>query len=163
VMVSGFPEKAESGELTLMVGGAASVAARCEPYLTAIGARWFHAGPVGAGAVAKLANNLMWKFNMVGAFEGLAVARAGGVDPAVMASIALASSGQSEALRRWQEIGGRDKHSPAIWEGGITPGYDRIITEAVDIARAQGTDLPAASAIIDLTREPPPEAGWERP
>ena len=50
---------AEKGELVFMVGGEASTLKRVEPVLGAMGKRWFHLGPVGAGQTVKLAMNLL--------------------------------------------------------------------------------------------------------
>jgi 3-hydroxyisobutyrate dehydrogenase len=152
VMVSGFPEKAASGDLTLMIGGDEAVASRCGRYLDAIGTHRFHAGPIGAGAVAKIANNVMWKLAMVGAYEGLNVARAGGIDAATMADIALASSGRSEALRRWRDLGIHEDTPAGLWERGISLGGDRILAEALAIAGAEQIDLPVISAILGLAQ-----------
>jgi 3-hydroxyisobutyrate dehydrogenase-like beta-hydroxyacid dehydrogenase len=152
VAVSGFPEKATSGELTLMIGGDRNVIGGCGRYLDAIGSHQFHVGAVGAGVVAKLANNVMWKLAMVGIYEGLNVARAGGLDLASMADVAMASSGNSEALRRWRETGIAQDFPADRWEGGITVGEDRILSEALSIAQAGHIELPVISAVLDMTR-----------
>jgi 3-hydroxyisobutyrate dehydrogenase-like beta-hydroxyacid dehydrogenase len=55
--VSGSTALAESGGLTLMVGGAADDLERARPALEPLAKRIFHLGPVGAGAAMKLAVN----------------------------------------------------------------------------------------------------------
>jgi len=55
--VSGSTALAESGGLTLMVGGAAADLERARPALEPLAKRIFHLGPVGAGAAMKLAVN----------------------------------------------------------------------------------------------------------
>lgn len=55
--VSGSTALAESGGLTLMVGGSAEDLERARPALEPLAKRIFHLGPVGAGAAMKLAVN----------------------------------------------------------------------------------------------------------
>jgi 3-hydroxyisobutyrate dehydrogenase-like beta-hydroxyacid dehydrogenase len=55
--VSGSTALAESGGLTLMVGGTAGDLERARPALEPLAKRIFHLGPVGAGAAMKLAVN----------------------------------------------------------------------------------------------------------
>jgi 3-hydroxyisobutyrate dehydrogenase len=151
VTVSGFPHKAADATLTLMIGGAGELVERLDPYLSAIGNRRFHLGPVGAGNAAKLANNVMWKIAMIGTFEGLNVARANGVDVALMVEVALASSGTSGALEHWKSHGYRHDALPdGRWEGGATLGSDRIFETALAIARENGTDLPVVAAVLRM-------------
>ncbi len=52
-------DAAVAGNLTLMVGGAADVVARCRPVLDAMGTDFFHCGALGAGQTMKLINNLL--------------------------------------------------------------------------------------------------------
>jgi 3-hydroxyisobutyrate dehydrogenase-like beta-hydroxyacid dehydrogenase len=57
--VTGGTWGAEKGELVFMVGGEAATLARVEPVLGAMGKKWFHLGPHGAGQIIKLAMNLL--------------------------------------------------------------------------------------------------------
>jgi len=52
-------DAAVAGSLTLMVGGDASVIARCRPLLDCMGTDFFHCGELGAGQTMKLLNNLL--------------------------------------------------------------------------------------------------------
>ena len=52
-------DAAVAGTLTLMVGGDASVVARCRPVLDCMGTDFFHCGGLGAGQTMKLVNNLL--------------------------------------------------------------------------------------------------------
>jgi 3-hydroxyisobutyrate dehydrogenase-like beta-hydroxyacid dehydrogenase len=148
VTLSGFPDKAASAELTLMVGGDERVMARCEPYLRAVGSHTFHAGPVGSGATAKLANNVMFLVARLGIYEALHVARAHGIDEGRMVEIALASSGYSEALRRWRSGGAELAPSSHSFEG-IDRDEARHLADALAVARAGGLDLPLVAALLD--------------
>ena len=74
--VSGGPERALEGDLTVMVGGDAALVARARPLLDAVGSDVRHVGPPGAGAAVKLANQLMLFSALAGAYEALEFARA---------------------------------------------------------------------------------------
>ena len=89
--VSGSTATAESGQLTLMVGGDAATLERARPVLEALAKAIFHLGPVGSGAAMKLAVNTVI-FGLNGAVaEGLVLAEAAGV-PRELAYEVIASS-----------------------------------------------------------------------
>src|SRR4030088_2228298 len=77
--VTGLPDAAASGKLTLLVGAESADLERARPYLAPLSATIRHFGPVGAGTVYKLINNLMGAIQIAGLAEGLAVAEHGGV------------------------------------------------------------------------------------
>jgi 3-hydroxyisobutyrate dehydrogenase/2-hydroxy-3-oxopropionate reductase len=78
--VSGSTALAESGGLTLMVGGTTEDLERARPALDPLAKRIFHLGPVGSGAVMKLAvNTVIFALNEALA-EALLLAERGGID-----------------------------------------------------------------------------------
>jgi 3-hydroxyisobutyrate dehydrogenase len=78
--VTGLPEAAASGKLTLLVGGAAADIERAQPFLAPLSTTIRHFGPIGAGTVYKLINNLMGAIQIAGLAEGLAIAEQAGLD-----------------------------------------------------------------------------------
>ena len=81
--VSGSVGAAESGELTIMVGGDEAAVATALPVLQAMGRNVFHLGPVGSGAVMKLAvNGIVFALGQAIA-EALVVAERSGIDNAL--------------------------------------------------------------------------------
>jgi 3-hydroxyisobutyrate dehydrogenase/2-hydroxy-3-oxopropionate reductase len=81
--VSGSVTTAESGQLTLMVGGATEDLARARPALEALAKAIVHVGPLGSGAAMKLAvNTVIFGLNEALA-EGLVLAEAAGIDRSV--------------------------------------------------------------------------------
>ena len=77
--VSGSVGLAESGKLTLMVGGELADLERARPVLEAYGARLFHLGPLGTGAAMKLAvNTVIFGLNQA-LSEGLVLAERAGI------------------------------------------------------------------------------------
>jgi 3-hydroxyisobutyrate dehydrogenase-like beta-hydroxyacid dehydrogenase len=78
--VTGLPDAAASGKLTLLVGADAADLERARPFLTPLSATIRHFGAVGTGTVYKLINNLMGAIQIAGIAEGLAIAEQAGLD-----------------------------------------------------------------------------------
>jgi 3-hydroxyisobutyrate dehydrogenase/2-hydroxy-3-oxopropionate reductase len=90
--VSGSVGLAETGGLTLMVGGDAADLDRARPALESLAKMIFHLGPLGAGAVMKLAVNTVI-FGLNGALaEGLVLAEAAGIDRSLAYDVFAASA-----------------------------------------------------------------------
>lgn len=79
--ISGGPAGAEAGTLAIMVGGGEADFARAEPVLQVVGANVRHFGPVGAGSVVKLVNQLVSATTSAAIAEGYVMAVKNGVDP----------------------------------------------------------------------------------
>jgi 2-hydroxy-3-oxopropionate reductase len=82
--VSGGEPKAIDGTLAIMVGGDAAAYEQVLPVLRALGSSVTHAGPVGAGNVTKLANQIMVACNIAAMGEALVLATRAGLDPEVV-------------------------------------------------------------------------------
>ena len=82
--VSGGEPKAIDATLAIMVGGEASVYAQVLPLLQCLGSSVTHVGPVGAGNVTKLANQIMVACNIAAMGEALVLAARAGLDPDVV-------------------------------------------------------------------------------
>ena len=93
--VSGGTIGAESGTLTVMVGGDPALLEKVRPVLAAFGKRIVHCGPVGAGDAVKAVNNALLAQHIASLAEGLITLRRSGVDPAVALDVINASSGRS--------------------------------------------------------------------
>ncbi len=78
--VSGSVPAAESGELTIMVGGDPDDLARARPILDVLARKVLHVGPIGAGATVKLAVNALVHAMDVALSEALVLAERAGVD-----------------------------------------------------------------------------------
>jgi 3-hydroxyisobutyrate dehydrogenase len=78
--VSGGVEGARQGTLAVMVGGDPAVFERARPLLGAVGRTLTHFGPHGAGQTAKATNQIIVAGLIRAIGEGLAFARAGGLD-----------------------------------------------------------------------------------
>ena len=90
--VSGSVALAESGGLTIMVGGEAADLERARPVLDALARSIFHMGPLGSGAAMKLAvNAVIFGLNEALA-EGLVLAEAAGIDRRLAYDVLAASA-----------------------------------------------------------------------
>lgn len=151
--VLGSLAEAESGALTIFVGGPAALAQRWMPLLTVLGTPQ-HVGPLGAGAAAKLVANTTL-FGVLGVLgEALALARGLGLADAVAFEVLGATPLASQAQRR----------RPAIESGRYPPRFPlalahkdaRLIMEA---AATAGVDLRLARAAQSWL-EDAEHAGW---
>jgi 2-hydroxy-3-oxopropionate reductase len=82
--VSGGEPKAIDGTLAIMVGGKREAFDRAAPVLARMGSSVTHTGPVGAGNVTKLANQIMVACNIAAMGEALVLATKAGLDPQIV-------------------------------------------------------------------------------
>ena len=80
-MVSGSTPQAESAHLVFLVGGDGKAVERARPVLQALGSSIQHAGPVGSGAIAKLATNALMGVQLTALAELVGMVRRQGADP----------------------------------------------------------------------------------
>ncbi len=80
--VSGGPPASGAGSLTVMAGGVAADIARIAPLMAHLSARFTHMGPVGAGLVAKMINQLIVGCTHAVLAEALLMAESAGIDAA---------------------------------------------------------------------------------
>jgi 3-hydroxyisobutyrate dehydrogenase-like beta-hydroxyacid dehydrogenase len=92
---------AEEGQLVLFCGGDAAVVDRvreaCEPFTEAV----VHVGEIGAGQVAKTANNILLWACLRADVEALRLGRALGVEPAKLREALAIGSGANRPLAEW--------------------------------------------------------------
>lgn len=97
--VSGSVPAAESGTLSIMVGGPRAAFEAVEPLLHQLGATITHVGDNGQGLLLKLAINISLATQMLAFSEGLVLAQRGGIDPELAARAMAASPIGSPMLR----------------------------------------------------------------
>lgn len=98
--ISGGPEGAEQGTLTIMAGGLAETFDRAGPVMRAYGRTVVRMGEVGAGSLTKLVNQLLTFVHGAAAAEALAFAERSGLDLAAVGEVMKVSFGQSKMLER---------------------------------------------------------------
>lgn len=96
--LSGSSEQVRAREAVLMIGGAPDVVDAQRDILAALADRMFHLGPVGSGAKAKLASNLVLGLNRLVLAEGLVFAAALGLDLPRFLALLKASPAYSVAM-----------------------------------------------------------------
>lgn len=99
---------AEAGKLLITGGGDKQAFDRCRPAFAAFADAIFHLGPLGAGQVGKMVNNLILWACISANDEGLRLGEKFGVDRKAMREMLLQSSGQNWAL----ESGAGDRLMP---------------------------------------------------
>lgn len=137
--VSGGPAGAEAGTLTVMLGGSEADLARAQPVFAALARTVVHVGPSGAGAVAKLVNNLLCAAHLLTNGEAMRLAEAAGVPAARVLEAVNAASGRSAVsevnMPRW--ILSR------AFDSGFTMGLMRKdVRLAAELIEASGLDAP---------------------
>ena len=107
--VTGLPEAAASGKLTLLVGADADDLDRAKPYLAPIGNNVRHFGAVGTGTVYKLINNLMGAVQIASLAEGIAIAEQAGLDMNLVAeAMATGAVASPQVIRHSRRMVARD-------------------------------------------------------
>ncbi|WP_462413230.1 NAD(P)-dependent oxidoreductase [Neobacillus sp. Marseille-QA0830] len=98
--VSGGPEGAESGTLTIMVGGERQAFEKNLSVLDVLGDTVEYLGPSGSGSMAKLLNQYLVAVHSLAASEAMVTGAALGLDSEQLYRILTTSYGDSRILRR---------------------------------------------------------------
>lgn len=144
--VSGGQAGAEAGTLGCMVGGAAEVLDACRETLGAFCKTITHVGPQGAGQTVKACNQVAVAGAMLGVADAMALAKAQGVDPALMREVLLGGTARTFSL---------EKNGLRVIQGDYQPGFRAALMRkdlrlALDTARATGAVLPGAALAEQL-------------
>jgi 3-hydroxyisobutyrate dehydrogenase len=107
--VTGLPDAAASGKLTLLVGAEPADLERARPFLVPLSSTIRHFGAVGSGTVYKLINNLMGAIQIAGLAEGLAIAEQAGLDmKLVLEAVETGVAASPQVLRHSRRMVARD-------------------------------------------------------
>jgi 3-hydroxyisobutyrate dehydrogenase-like beta-hydroxyacid dehydrogenase len=147
--VSGSVTSTLAGELTIMVGGEAGDLERARPVLDRLARRVFHLGPLGTGAVMKLAVNTLI-FGLNGAVaEGLVLAERNGIDRALAYEV-LASSAAGAPMIGYKRAHFVDPDAtPVAFSLALADKDLRLIA---DLAASSGTAMPQATVNLETIR-----------
>jgi 3-hydroxyisobutyrate dehydrogenase len=98
--VTGLPDMAAAGELTLLVGAAPDDLARAQSVLDVLAKQTIHFGAVGAGTVYKLMINLQGAIQIASIAEGMALAERAGLNlHAVAETLATGQAASPQVVR----------------------------------------------------------------
>ena len=98
--VSGGTERAATGELSIIAGGAPETFEACRDLFKAMGTKIFHVGGIGQGLAMKLVNNMLVQVNLVAVAEALVMGVKAGLDPRTIYEVVRVSTGTSSAFER---------------------------------------------------------------
>lgn len=170
--VTGLPEAAAAGKLTLLVGAVDADLAAAEPFLTPISERVIHFGGVGAGTAYKLVVNLIGAIQIASAAEGLALAEKAGLNPdQVVEALGLGQAASPQVVRNTLRMALGDHDDPVVFSGrlrrkdaayaldlatelGLAAPFGQVALNGLDRLIADGRGDVNESAII--------EVAWQR-
>jgi 3-hydroxyisobutyrate dehydrogenase-like beta-hydroxyacid dehydrogenase len=144
--VSGGPTEAGSGRLVFLVGGEAAVIDRCRPVLETLGSEIHHLGPLGAGHIVKLVNNVMSMCNVAVAAEAMVLGVKAGMDPQRLFDVLSTSGGRSHHFL---------KRFPNVLAGDFTPHFSIALSRkdlslALQMAESLGVPMLTTSTVRQI-------------
>jgi 3-hydroxyisobutyrate dehydrogenase len=156
--VTGLPDAAAAGKLTLLVGADAADLELARPYLVPLSSTIRHFGAVGSGTVYKLINNLMGAIQIAGVAEGLAIAEQAGLDmKLVLEALETGVAASPQVIRHSKRMAARNfsgatftaalRHKDAAYAVALAesllsaaPIMGRAAVESYDRAKAYAPD-----------------------
>ncbi|CAN7581065.1 NAD(P)-dependent oxidoreductase [Acidovorax sp. LjRoot117] len=145
--VSGGPRGAINATMTMVIGASDEDFAQAQPVLQAMSAKRVHVGPVGAGHVAKIANNLLAAAHLLVAGEVTRLAAAAGVPVEQVLQGVNAGSGRSFVT----------EHNFPTWvmNGKFDSGFTmqlmrKDVRLAQELTAGVGLDLPLTRRVAEL-------------
>lgn len=112
--VSGGTAGAQNATLTIMVGAEPEVFEKIEPVLSVLGSKVTRMGGTGSGQAAKSCNQIIVTVTLMAVSEAFELAKALGVDPAVVREALLGGFAQSRIL---------ELHGQRMINGDYEPGF----------------------------------------
>ncbi|MDT8345441.1 MAG: 3-hydroxyisobutyrate dehydrogenase [Thermohalobaculum sp.] len=151
--MSGGVGGAAAGTLTFMVGGTEAAFAAARPVLEAMGRNIFHAGGAGAGAAAKICNNMMLAIQMIAVSEGFNLAARLGLDAQKLYDISSTATARCWSLNDYCPAPGPVPGSPANrdYQPGFAAGLMlKDLRIAMEAAQAAGAHVPLGAHATQL-------------
>ena len=141
--VGGSTAPARAGKLLGLMGAEPADAARARPILDQLCRRIQHAGPVGSGAVLKLAVNLPLMIYWQALGEQLAVCRPLNIDPTELLDFLSETSGAATVLKqRMPGIAAKLKHEESNIKTFDIDGGIKDVKAMLEEGKRRGIDLP---------------------
>jgi 3-hydroxyisobutyrate dehydrogenase len=174
--VTGLPDVAAAGGLTLLVGADPADLAAAQPLLEPMSAAVLHFGPVGAGNAYKLAINLMGAVQIAAAAELLVIAERAGLDlEQVAAAVSTSQAASPQVVRNTDRMVAAD-HDRVVFSGrlrrkdtaygvalarslGVDAAFGRVALARLDALLASGRGDENESAVVDVARSARPDDG----
>lgn len=151
--MSGGVGGATAGTLTFMVGGSEGAFICARPILAAMGRNIFHAGGPGAGAAAKICNNMMLAIQMIAVCEGFNLAERLGLAADKLYAISSTATARCWALNDYCPAPGPVPAAPSNRD--YQPGFAaalmlKDLRIAMQAAAAAGAVTPLGAQATQL-------------
>ncbi len=144
--VSGGEPKAIDGTLAIMVGGSEAAFKKAEPILKCMGSTITLTGPVGAGNVTKLANQIMVACNIAAMGEALTLATRCGLNPEVVLNAVKSGLAGSAVLNAKGPMFIARNFEP----GGKVKFHQKDLRNALETAEANNVCLPLTALVQQM-------------
>ena len=145
--VTGLPDSAAAGTLTLLVGADAAELEAARPILSAISDRILHFGDIGSGTVYKLIVNMIGAVQIASLAEGMALAERAGLDlQAVCGAITTGQAASPQVVRNARRMADDDHDRNVLF----TPVLRlKDVAYALELARSLGMGAPFGQVAAD--------------
>jgi 3-hydroxyisobutyrate dehydrogenase len=149
--VTGLPDAAATGTLTLLVGADAADIDAARPVFASLATRVLHFGAVGQGTAYKLMINLLGAVQIASAAEATVLAQQAGLDLKLVAdAVASGQAASPQVVRNVRRFAAGD-HGTNI---NFTPALRlKDIEYALRLAKKLGVDCPFGNVAADLYRK----------
>ena len=149
--VTGLPDTAAAGELTLLVGAHPEHLGAAQPLLARFSQRIIHFGDVGAGTAYKLLVNMLGAVQIASAAETMAIAEKAGLDAGtVAAALATGQAASPQVIRNTRRIADSEHDRDVVF----TPQLRlKDVDYALRLARKLGIGSPFGALAGDLFRQ----------
>ena len=117
--VTGLPDAAARGELTLLLGAETTDLEAARPFLDVLSKEIIHFGGVGAGTAYKLMINLIGSVQLASLAEGMAVAEKAGLDMAQVVEAIIKGQAASPQVVRNARAMAENSHEPVIFSTSL--------------------------------------------
>lgn len=129
---------ARDGTLLTLVGGEEAILSQVRSAFMAYSRDVIWVGPLGAGEIAKMANNmLLWAFSVAN-YEVLSLVKTLGIPPERMRTVLLQAPASNRVLERWG--------------GSYFTWAEKDMDVALDVAQQQRLPLPLAGLVDQLIK-----------
>lgn len=144
--VSGGEPKAIDGTLAVMVGGAEEDFDAVKPVLEEMASSVTYVGPIGAGNIAKVANQVVVALNIAAVAEAFTLAQKAGIDPEMVYQAIRGGLAGSTVM---------DAKGPMMLEGNTKPGFRvnlhiKDLDNALSTSHEVGVPLPLTAAVREM-------------
>jgi 3-hydroxyisobutyrate dehydrogenase len=138
--VTGLPDAAATGSLTLLVGANVDDLSAVQGLLGALSERIVRFGPIGAGTAYKLIINMIGAVQIASAAEGLALAERAGLNIAAVAdAIATSQAASPQVIRNIRRMAADDHEQNIVFTSALRL---KDVEYGLRFARATGIGSP---------------------